>query len=80
MLTLLSIQDFLDKASRGELDVSPASLEEFEKDCREAAAKQLKREKREWYVRIKSRPSFRPLLSDRTAGLSPVSHYADLDF
>ncbi len=35
---------------------------------------------REWYVRIKSRPSFRPLLSDRAAGLSPVSHYADLDF
>ena len=52
MLTLLSIQDFLDKASRGELDVSPASLVEFEKDCREAAAKQLKREKREWYVRM----------------------------
>jgi len=52
MLTLLRIQDFLDKASRGELDVSPASLEEFEKDCREAAAKQLKREKREWYVRM----------------------------
>lgn len=35
---------------------------------------------REWYGRIKSRPSFRPLLSDRAAGLSPVSHYADLDF
>lgn len=35
---------------------------------------------REWYGRVKSRPSFRPLLSDRAAGLSPVSHYADLDF
>lgn len=35
---------------------------------------------RDWYVRMKSRPSFRPLLSDRTAGLSPASHYADLDF
>ena len=35
---------------------------------------------REWYVRVKSRPSFRPLLSDRASGLSPVSHYADLDF
>lgn len=35
---------------------------------------------RDWYVRLKSRPSFRPLLSDRAAGLSPVSHYADLDF
>ena len=35
---------------------------------------------RDWYTRIKSRPSFRPLLADRVRGLSPVSHYADLDF
>ena len=35
---------------------------------------------REWYTRVKSRPSFRPLLGDRVRGLSPVSHYADLDF
>ncbi|MBL8580766.1 MAG: glutathione S-transferase family protein [Rhizobiaceae bacterium] len=35
---------------------------------------------REWYTRVKSRPSFRPLLNDRVRGLSPVSHYADLDF
>lgn len=35
---------------------------------------------REWYARVKSRPSFRPLLGDRVRGLSPVSHYADLDF
>lgn len=35
---------------------------------------------RDWYSRIKSRPSFRPLLNDRVRGLSPVSHYADLDF
>jgi glutathione S-transferase len=35
---------------------------------------------RDWYGRIKSRPSFRPLLADRAPGLSPVSHYADLDF
>lgn len=33
-----------------------------------------------WYARIKSRPSFRPLLSDRIEGTRPVSHYADLDF
>jgi len=52
MLTLLSIQDFLDKASRGELDVSPASLDEFTQDCRVAAAKQLKRDKRQWYIRM----------------------------
>lgn len=35
---------------------------------------------RDWYSRIKSRPSFRPLLADRIRGLAPVSHYADLDF
>jgi glutathione S-transferase len=35
---------------------------------------------RDWYVRIKSRPSFRPLLGDRVRGLMPAPHYADLDF
>jgi len=31
-------------------------------------------------IALKSRPSFRPLLGDRVRGLTPVSHYADLDF
>lgn len=35
---------------------------------------------RDWYSRMKSRPSFRSLLSDRVRGLAPASHYADLDF
>ena len=35
---------------------------------------------KDWYTRMKSRPSFRPLLSDRVRGLSPASHYGDLDF
>ncbi len=35
---------------------------------------------RQWYVRIKSRPSFRPLLADRVPGLPPPLHYSDLDF
>ena len=35
---------------------------------------------RTWYVRMKSRPSFRPLLADRQPGLPPAPHYADLDF
>ena len=35
---------------------------------------------KEWYARIKSRPSFRPLLSDKIAGIAPASHYIDLDF
>ena len=34
----------------------------------------------EWYVRIKSRPSFRSILGDRVPGQPPVSHYAELDF
>jgi glutathione S-transferase len=34
----------------------------------------------EWYVRMKSRPSFRSLLSDRVPGQPPVSNYAELDF
>lgn len=35
---------------------------------------------RTWYSRVKSRPSFRPLLADRIAGVTPPEHYADLDF
>jgi glutathione S-transferase len=33
-----------------------------------------------WYARVKSRPSFRPLLADRVLGSDPSTHYADLDF
>jgi glutathione S-transferase len=33
-----------------------------------------------WYARVKSRPSFRPLLADRLNGLAPADHYTDLDF
>ncbi|MDD3444880.1 MAG: glutathione S-transferase family protein [Zavarzinia sp.] len=35
---------------------------------------------KDWYVRVKSRPSFRPLLGDHVAGMPPPPHYADLDF
>ena len=37
-------------------------------------------ETRHWYARIKSRPAFRPLLSDRIGGMQPHAGYADLDF
>ena len=33
-----------------------------------------------WYQRVKSRPSFRPLLADLIPGLPPPRIYADLDF
>ena len=35
---------------------------------------------KDWYTRVKSRPSFRPLLLDRVAGFTPAGAYADLDF
>jgi glutathione S-transferase len=35
---------------------------------------------KDWYARIKSRPSFRPLLADHLPGTPPPKHYADLDF
>ncbi|NRA86364.1 MAG: glutathione S-transferase family protein [Rhizobiales bacterium] len=35
---------------------------------------------KEWYVRIKSRPSFRGILEDKMLGFHPVPRYADLDF
>lgn len=37
-------------------------------------------EAKAWYARIKSRPSFRPLLADHIPGLPPPPHYANLDF
>jgi glutathione S-transferase len=33
-----------------------------------------------WYMKVKSRPAFRPLLTDRWPGLAPAGHYDDLDF
>lgn len=35
---------------------------------------------REWYMRMKSRPSFRSLLADRVPGQPPIKYYVDLDF
>jgi glutathione S-transferase len=33
-----------------------------------------------WYQRLKSRPSFRPLLADRVPGVVPNPIYAEVDF
>lgn len=35
---------------------------------------------KEWYMLLKSRPCFRPLLADSEPGLRPSPQYADLDF
>ncbi len=37
-------------------------------------------EAKDWYARVKSRPSYRPLLADHLPGAPPPRHYADLDF
>ena len=37
-------------------------------------------EAKDWYARIKSRPSFRAVLLDFIPGIPPPSHYQDLDF
>ena len=33
-----------------------------------------------WYAGMKSRPSFRPLLSERMEGIAPPTHYDDVNF
>lgn len=33
-----------------------------------------------WYAKIKSRPTFAPLLSDKVVGIPPSGRYMDLDF
>ena len=33
-----------------------------------------------WYMKLKSRPCFRPLLADRFPGVQPSAWYHDLDF
>ena len=35
---------------------------------------------KDWYARMKSRPSFRAILADRIPGMVPPKHYDDLDF
>jgi len=35
---------------------------------------------KDWYARIKCRPSFRAILADRVNGMAPPPHYPDLDF
>lgn len=34
----------------------------------------------QWYARIKSRPTFRSFFKDRIPGITPSSHYENLDF
>lgn len=35
---------------------------------------------KDWYARVKSRPSFRGLLDDRVPGIQAATHYSNIDF
>ena len=35
---------------------------------------------KEWYLKVKSRPSFKTLLKDQIVGLNPDINYDNLDF
>ena len=37
-------------------------------------------EAKDWYMRMKSRPAFRPLRAETMRGVVPPEHYAALDF
>jgi glutathione S-transferase len=37
-------------------------------------------EAKDWYMRMKSRPAFRPLRAEQVPGVRPPEHYAQLDF
>ena len=62
---------FADMAAAGQLSCLDY-LDEVPWDAYPAA--------REWYMRMKSRPAFQPLLAERLIGIAPPAHYEDLDF
>jgi len=51
MLAEVLVKNFLQKATRGEVTLSPSVVEEFTRDCREALEKQFNRDP-EWRIRM----------------------------
>lgn len=51
MLAEVQVKDFLNKATRGEVKLSPSVVEEFARDCTEALQKQFNRDP-EWRIRM----------------------------
>jgi len=51
MLAEVKVKDFLQRAARGEVTLSPSVVEEFTQDCREALEKQFSRTP-EWRIRM----------------------------
>lgn len=77
--SLLDVRDWLAGDRLSLADIAAAShisvLDYFgDAPWREFPATKL------WYSKIKSRPSFRPLLQDRWPGIPRAAHYDDLDF
>ena len=52
MLTLLNVQDFLQKAIKGEAQLSPNFLDQFIEDCHTSVRKQMKRSDEAWRLRM----------------------------
>ena len=67
MLTLLRIQDFMSQAVQGDTNVSLSSLDAFVEECKEAAKRQLSREKGAWRIRMSGigRPVCQQILDKR---------------
>ena len=72
---IFTIADFAAAAQLSVLDY----IDEVPWDKKESGIA-IFEETKNWYARVKSRPSFRPLLSDRISGIVPAIHYGDLDF
>ncbi len=52
MFTQLKVQDFLINALRGDVNVSPESINSFSKDCTEAITKQMSRGDEGYRIRM----------------------------
>ena len=67
----MTLADFAAAAHISTLDYMNVTDEDMWKTCPDV---------KDWYAKIKSRPAFRSILADQTAGMRPPKHYDDLDF
>ena len=77
--TLLGVRDALAGRRLSQADILAAahlSVLDYFGEVQWAAYPALKT----WYMKLKSRPCFRPLLADRFPGVHPSAWYHDLDF
>jgi len=76
MLNLLKIQDYMQKATRGEVTISPSAIEDFAQECKDSVETQLNK-KREFRIRMSGlgRPLCQQLL-DRQGILEEMDYNA----